>query len=82
VIEYSEGDRVLWDEPLGCPVRGEIVEVYRCDHGTVITHYAVQLDPPASRVSYAMPGELHPTGPTPVPPGEPVEDGNHEWAHA
>lgn len=82
MIEYSEGDRVLWEEHDGCPERGEVVEVYRCDHDTVITHYSVALDPPASRTVYATPHELAPTGPTPVPAGDRDEDGVHEWVRA
>jgi hypothetical protein len=84
MIEYSEGDRVTYDEPHACPWRGEVVEVFRCDHGTFPTHYSVALDPPDTRVVYATGNELHPTGPAPVPAGDPddLSDGVHEWARA
>ena len=74
MIEYSEGDRVIIETP------GEVVEVYRCDHGNVITHYAVQLD--SGPVVAVVGRELHPADAGCPCPAEPVEDGVHEWVHA
>jgi hypothetical protein len=82
MIEYSEGDRVLWNEPHGPLWSGEVVETFRCDHGAVITHYSVQLDGDDGRVIDATESELAPFTVAPVVPADraDVEDGCHEWA--